>query len=131
MIVLDASVVVDLVLGLGRAAEIADRIRSERETLHAPHLLDLEVAQVLRRHARLGSIDARRGREALQDFADLGVERHPHDLFLARIWELRDSVSAYDAAYLALAEVIGAPLLTLDQKLARAGGHRARVEMVG
>ena len=106
------------------------RIAPAHESLHAPHLLDLEVAQVVRRYHRAGAIDEERGRAVLRDLAGLDLHRYPHDVFLPRIWELRDRVTAYDAAYLALAEVLEAPLLTLDARLARAGGHRARVELV-
>jgi predicted nucleic acid-binding protein len=130
VIVVDASAVLELLLRGPVWRQVAARIGGD-EDLHAPHLLDLEVAQVLRRHAQAGAIDDERGREALGDFADLDVARHPHDLFLPRIWELRSRVTAYDAAYLALAEALAAPLLTLDHRLARAGGHRAHVEIPG
>jgi predicted nucleic acid-binding protein len=129
MIVVDASAVLELLLRGPASQEIASRIGSDDEDLHAPHLLDLEVAQVLRRHAQAGAIGEERGRQALEDLADLDVARHPHDLFLPRIWELRGHVTAYDAAYLALAEALAAPLVTLDRRLARAGGHRARIEI--
>jgi predicted nucleic acid-binding protein len=130
VIVVDASAVLALLLRGPTAGRVARRIAPEREALHAPHLLDLEVAQVLRRYDRAGVIDDARGREALDDLADLGIERHRHQLFLPRVWQLRHRVTAYDAVYLALAEALGAPLLTLDARLARAGGHRARVELV-
>jgi predicted nucleic acid-binding protein len=129
VIVVDASAVLELLLRGPAWQAVALRIASEEEDLHAPHLLDLEVAQVLRRHAQAGAIDEERGRQALEDLADLDVARHPHDLFLPRIWELRARVTAYDAAYVALAEALAAPLLTLDRRLARAGGHRARIEI--
>lgn len=129
MIVLDASAALELLLGGPAAPAVAARIGAPDEELHAPHLLDLEVAQVLRRYALAGVLDEARGQAALEDLADLGLVRHAHDLFLARIWELRSRVTAYDAAYLALAEALPAPLLTLDRRLARAGGHRARVEV--
>jgi predicted nucleic acid-binding protein len=131
VIVVDASAVLELLLGGPAAVAVAERIGSPREVLHAPHLLDLEVAQVLRRYALAGAIDEMRGREALQDLGDLDLARHAHDLFLPRVWELRSRVTAYDAAYLALSEALPAPLLTLDRRLARAGGHRARIEVVG
>lgn len=129
MIVVDASAVLELLLHGPAWREVAARIASPDEDLHAPHLLDLEVAQVLRRHAQTGTIDDERGRQVLEDLADLDLARHPHDLFLPRIWELRGRVTAYDAAYLALAETLAAPLLTLDRRLARAGGHRVRIEI--
>ena len=101
-----------------------------RESLHAPHLLDLEVAQVLRRYARSGVLTARRGEQALEDLVDLPVARYPHEFLLARIWELRDRVTAYDAAYLALAEALAAPLVTRDAALASSRAHRATVELM-
>ncbi len=99
------------------------------ETLHAPHLIDLEVAQVLRRYVRSSIISAERGAEALTDLADFPLTRYPHLVLLSRIWQLRGGVTAYDAAYLALAEVLDARLVTRDRALARAGSH-ARVEVI-
>ena len=130
MIVLDASAVLELLLGGPVADRIARRIAPESESWHAPHLLDLEVAQVVRRYHRAGLLDEPRGHDVLRDLGDLDIQRYPHDVFLPRIWQLRDVATAYDAAYLALAEVLPAPLLTLDARLARTRGHRARVELV-
>ena len=130
MIVVDASAVLELVLRTPVSAAIERRLFAIGQTLHAPHLLDLEVAQVLRRYEAAGDITAERARQALQDFADLPLERYPHDLFLWRIWELRRNVTAYDAAYLALAEALPASLLTRDRRLARIPGVRARVIVV-
>ncbi|MGG5260232.1 type II toxin-antitoxin system VapC family toxin [Phycicoccus avicenniae] len=130
MIVLDASAVVELLLGLPRAASVADRIADPDLSLHAPHLLGVETAQVVRRFVRAGVVTADRGAQALVDLVDLDVERHEHEPLLPRVWELRDSVTAYDATYLALAEVLDAPLLTLDARLARSAGHTAAVELL-
>jgi predicted nucleic acid-binding protein len=130
VIVLDASVVLEVLLRLPLAAVVEDRL-ARAPSLHAPHLLDLEVAQVLRRFERAGSLTAVRGAEALRDLADLPLERYPHDLFLPRIWSLRGKVTAYDGCYLALAEALGAPLLTCDARLAGVPGHVAAVEVVG
>ena len=99
------------------------------ETLHAPHLLDLEIAQVLRRYVRAACISADRGREALSDFLDLPLTRYPHFVLLTRVWQMRHNLTAYDAAYLALAEALDAPLITRDRALARTGS-RARVELI-
>lgn len=129
MIVLDASAVVELVLGSRRGATIRTRISDPDESLHAPHLLDVEVASVLRRYQLSGELSAAQGREALADAAALDIVRYPHDVLLPRVWELRSVVTAYDAVYLALAEILGAPLITLDRRLARARGHRARIEV--
>ncbi|HEX7090352.1 MAG TPA: type II toxin-antitoxin system VapC family toxin [Longimicrobiales bacterium] len=130
MIVPDASAILELLLRTDAAAAVETRLFAG-ETLHAPHVLDLEVAQVLRRYALRGELSARRGAEALADFAALPIERYPHHLFLGRIWDLRANVTAYDAAYLALAEALDAPLVTCDARLAGARGHAARVEVVG
>jgi predicted nucleic acid-binding protein len=130
MIVIDASAVLEALLHTPAATAVEARLFAQGETLHAPHLLDVEVAQVLRRFASRGEIAPERGRSALADLADFPLQRYPHDLLLPRIWELRDTVTAYDAAYVALAEALDAPLLTRDRRLAAAPGHRARVELV-
>jgi predicted nucleic acid-binding protein len=130
VIVVDASAVLETLLRTPAAAAVEGRLFDSRQTLHAPHLIDVEVAQVVRRYAAAGELDAERGREALADLADLPLLRYPHDLLLPRIWELRHNLTAYDAAYVALAEALGAPLLTRDRRLAAAPGHHAQVELV-
>ena len=130
MIVLDASAALEWLLSTPLGVDVAERISDADETLHAPHLLDLEVAQVLRRYQQRGEIDAARGSEGLAILQALDLERYPHDVLLPRIWQLREVATAYDAAYLALAEALAAPLLTADAKLARTRGHRARVELL-
>lgn len=129
MIVVDASAVLEVLLQTPAAARVSRRIFASGETLHAPHLLDVEIAQVLRRYARSGVISAERGAEALTDLADLPLNRYPHFVLLPRIWQLRQNVTAYDAAYLALAEALDAPLLTRDRALASAGSG-VRVEVL-
>jgi predicted nucleic acid-binding protein len=129
VIVLDASAVVELVLGSQRGATVRARVQRPDESLHAPHLLDVEVVSVLRRYQISGELSAEDGREALADLAGLDITRYPHHPLLPRVWELRTFVTAYDAVYLALAEVLEAPLLTLDRRLARARGHGAQVEV--
>ena len=104
-------------------------IFENNETLHAPHLIDLEIAQVLRRYVRSAIISAERGAEALADLVDFPLTRYPHHVLLTRIWQMRHALTAYDAAYLALAEALDAPLLTRDRALARVGS-RARVEVI-
>jgi predicted nucleic acid-binding protein len=129
VIVLDASAAVDWLLQTPAGRRIEERIYSRREALHAPHLLDLEVAQVLRRLVRETLISALRAEEAVQDLMDLRVTRYPHFPFLSRIWQLRQNVSAYDAAYLALAENLGATLVTRDARLASAPGRAVAIEL--
>jgi predicted nucleic acid-binding protein len=127
--VLDASAVVDWLLQTPAGQRIEKRIYSRPESLHAPHLLDLEVAQVLRRLAREGMISARRADEAIHDLEDLRITRYPHFVFLPRIWQLRHNLSAYDAAYITLAEELDATLITRDSRLAGTSQHRASVEV--
>jgi len=127
VIVLDASA--DWLLQTSAGLQIEKRIYSRNETLHSPHLLDLEVAQVLRRLVREGTISARRGDEALRDLLALRISRYPHFVFLPRIWKHRHNLSAYDAAYVALAEKLSAPLVTRDARLSAASGHGAQVEL--
>ena len=130
MIVIDASALVEVLLNTPASAKVTERLFGRNDTLHAPHLLDLEVTQVLRRYALSGEMSDERSEQALEDLADLPLNRYPHDIFLRRIWSLRRNLTAYDAAYLALAEALDAPLVTRDAALARVPGHRARVEVV-
>lgn len=130
MIVVDASVILEALLGTPSGKQIVWRLRTEGETLHAPHLLDLEVAQVLRRYVQSGDLGAERAAESLDALAHWRIARYPHHHFISRIWDLRHNLTAYDAVYVVLAEVLGAPLLTCDGRLVKAPGHRARVELV-
>jgi len=129
VIVLDASAAVDWLLQTPPGQRIEKRIYSQSESLHAPHLLDLEVVQVLRRLAREGTVSARRVDEAVDDLLGLRIARYAHFVFLPRVWHLRHNLSAYDAAYVALAEELDAPLITRDSRLASASVHRASVEV--
>jgi predicted nucleic acid-binding protein len=129
MIVLDASAVVDWLLQTSAGQSVEKRIYSRNETLHTPHLLDLEVTQVLRRLALQGVVSIHRADEALRDLLDLRITRYPHLVLLPRIWQLRHNFSAYDAAYIVLAEKLGAALITRDARLAAASGHTAPVEL--
>jgi predicted nucleic acid-binding protein len=130
VIVVDASALLEALLRTPAAASVERRLFDDRETLHAPHLLDVEVAQVIRRYAAAGEIGQERGRAALADLADFPLRRYPHQFLLPRVWELRRNLTAYDAVYVALAEALDAPLLTRDRRLAAAPGHHARVELV-
>ncbi len=129
MIVLDASAAVEWLLQTSAGQLIEKRLYSVRESLHAPHLLDIEVTQVLRRLVREGTVPGSRADEAVRDLLDLQITRYPHFVLLPRIWQLRHNLSAYDAAYVVLAEKLGAPLVTRDGRLAAAPGHAAIIEL--
>ena len=118
MIVLDSSAVIEWLLGLPHSDSVSERIVSA-DSLHAPALLDVEVAQVVRRYAAAGEILDRTAERALGTLAELDINRYTHELLLPLIWQLRHNVTAYDAAFLALAAALDAPLLTLDARLAR------------
>ena len=130
MIVVDASAILEVLIRSVAASNIEQRIFASGQTLHAPHLLDVEIANVLRRREAVGELGHPRGLEALYDLADLPILRYPQHFFLPRIWRLRNNLSAHDAAYVALAEELDAPLLTRDQRIGRAFGHHARIEIV-
>jgi predicted nucleic acid-binding protein len=130
VIVLDASAAIEWLLQSVAGMKVEERIFSRTVTLHAPHLLDLEVAQVLRRYLAAGLITAARADHALEDLGDLPLTRYPHHPLLGRIWDLRNNLTAYDAAYVALSEALDAPLLTCDRKMASAAGLYAKVEVV-
>lgn len=107
-----------------------ERALEASERLHAPHLIDIEVTQALRRLAQREEVTTLRAEQALDDFARLVIERHAHHSLVPRIWQLRESLTVYEGAYVALAEALRAPLLTCDAKLARAHGHRATIELI-
>jgi predicted nucleic acid-binding protein len=129
VIVLDASAAIDWLLQTDVGRQIENRIYSRGESLHAPHLLDLEVAQVLRRLVREVAVSAQRADQALQDLIDLRVTRYPHFVFLTEIWRLRHNFSAYDAAYVALTAKLGATLLTRDARLASVSARGVTIEL--
>jgi predicted nucleic acid-binding protein len=130
MIVLDASAAIEWLLQTPAGTRVDRRIFSHQVSLHAPHLLDLEVAQVLRRYVRDKIMTAQRGQEALEDLEGLPLNRYPHDFLIPRVWQLRANLTAYDAVYVALSEVLDAPLLTCDSGMASAPGHHATVEVL-
>ena len=113
-----------------RGLHVGRRIFVAGASLHAPHLLDAELTQALRRYVAVHGLSVSRAEEALQDLMDLRIHRYPHIPFLRRIWALRNNLTSYDALYVALSEALGARLLTCDAKLAAAPGHRARVEVI-
>ncbi len=129
MIVLDASAAVDWLLRTSAGQQIEHRIYARGETLHTVHLLDVEFAQVLRRLVRERTMTAKRAEEAIEDLGALRLTRYAPALLLDRIWRLRQNLSAYDAAYVALAEELKAPLITRDRRIASAPGHSAAVEI--
>jgi predicted nucleic acid-binding protein len=123
MLVVDASAIAELLLGRPAGETVAHQLGEHGFDLHAPHLLDVEVLSALRRVVATGDATPTRAGEAVTDLADLPIERYGHYELIPRIWELRENFSAYDAAYIALAEAIaddGAPLLTADTRRARA-----------
>jgi len=130
VIVADASVVIEVLLNTSLAASCREIILAPSESVCVPHLLDLEVCQVLRRYVRTGQLADTLASEALRVLNDLPLFRYSHEPLIDRIWELRHSISAYDAAYVALAESLGAPLVTCDARLTRSHGHRANVQVV-
>jgi predicted nucleic acid-binding protein len=130
MMVLDASALVELILATPTGQLVAARIGDPDEDLHAPHLADIEVVQALRRYVRQGTIDASAAAVALADLRDLDLQRHAHEPLLDRVWDLRENLSAYDAVYVALAEVLDGILLTCDGPLWRAPDLTDRVVLV-
>ncbi len=128
MIVVDTSAVLGVLAGRPAAPGLIDRVRSDGD-LHAPHLLDVEFQHALRRLVVGRAISEDRAADVRTDFSDLSIVRYPHVSLADRMWELRNNVTAYDAAFLALAEVLAIPLVTCDARLARAPGHAALVEV--
>ena len=128
--VLDASGAVDFLLHTASGEKLAARLADEAEVIHVPHLIDLEIAQVLRRYVLRGAVDERLGATALSRWRRLDVERYSHEPLLERVWALRANVSAYDAVYLALAEALSTVLVTGDRKLLGAPGVHAAIELI-
>lgn len=128
MIVLDASVVVELLTNGILADSIRNELAGRDESVIVPHLIDIEVMSAIRRLAAGRRIDSHRSEQFIEALADLPAERFSHTPLLGRIWELRHNFTAYDAAYIALAEATGSVLYTCDEKLSR--GHRARVVLI-
>ncbi|MBX3087391.1 MAG: type II toxin-antitoxin system VapC family toxin [Cryobacterium sp.] len=129
-LVIDASAILNSLARVGAVASQAREVMTGR-TLHAPHLLDLEVANSLRRHVSLGIAEASRAEQYLQLISRMAIRRYPHSGLLARVWRLRENFSSYDASYVALAEALRAPLLTSDLRLASAAERYCAVERLG
>jgi predicted nucleic acid-binding protein len=130
VIVVDASALLELLLWNEKAEVLEPLILASDASVHAPHLLDLEVTQVLRRLVLAKQLTLTRAEEAFQDFSQLHIQRHAHQPLTERIWSLRDTMSAYDGSYVALAEAIDAPLVTCDAKLASSKRHHATIRFV-
>ena len=130
MIVVDASALLEWLLQTPLGTRIEARLFREDDELHVPHLVDVEVVQGLRRLVRTGEVSTGRAQEAIADLTDLDLHRHPHLDLMGRAWELRDNITTYDGMYVALAEALDAPIVTCDSPLAKAPGHRARIEVV-
>lgn len=127
--VLDASAAVEWLLGRPGAAAVTDRLRAV-DAVHVPHLLAVEVTQVLRRGVYRGELGNDRARQALDDLVDLDAHRHDHEPLLPIVWHLRTNLTAYDAVYVALATVLDAPLVTADAALARSPGNDAVIDLI-
>ena len=130
MTVVDASALLEMLLQTNLGMRIEARLFGDGGALHAPHLIDVEVVQALRRLVRNKEVSPTRAREALDDLANLDLERHAHLDLVGRAWILRDNITAYDAMYVALGEALDAPVVTCDRALASAPGHRAEVEVI-
>jgi predicted nucleic acid-binding protein len=129
VIVVDASVVAT---ALADDGVDGDRMRTRLagQDLFAPELVDLEVVSVWRRAARVGGLEPRRAEQALTDLGELELVRAPHGPLVSRIWELRENLTPYDAAYVALAEALESPLVTADRRLSKAPGVECQIELV-
>lgn len=130
MIVVDASAALELILRSPASKDLRVRLLLAGDELHAPHLIDLEILQVIRRMVRIRALSVDVAAQVVDAWSSLEVVRYPHIQFADRVFQLRDNFTAYDAAYIALAEALDAPLVTHDAKFQKAGGHQARIELI-
>jgi predicted nucleic acid-binding protein len=128
VLVVDTSAVIGALVGRPPRDAVIERLATDND-LSAPHLLDVEFLHALRRLALGGQLSEDRAADARGDFADLAITRYEHTVLADRIWRLRHGLTAYDAAFVALAELLDVPLVTCDARLARAPGHHATVEL--
>jgi predicted nucleic acid-binding protein len=129
VIVVDASALLEFLLQTPLGTKVEARLFRNHDEFHSPHLADVQVTQGLRRLVT-GEVSPDRAAEAIADLADFDLHRHSHVDLLTRAWKLRENIAAYDAVYVALAEALEAPIVTCDAPLAKAPGHRARIEVI-
>lgn len=131
MLVIDASAVVELLMATPTGFAIEEHVFSSGGPSAAPHLIDVEVLHVVRRFHRTRLLTLERAEQALEDLEGLAITRYGHELLRPSIWRLRDNLTAYDAAYVALAELLDAPIVTCDGKLAQWAGHGVAFRLFG
>jgi predicted nucleic acid-binding protein len=130
MIVVDASALTELLLQTERGTRVERRLYDDDDDLHAPHLLDVEVVSALRRLVQKGEVRPERAEEAIATLGLLRLTRHGHLDLVTRAWDLRQNLTVYDAMYVALAECIGATIVTCDRPLGARRGHSAPIEVI-
>jgi predicted nucleic acid-binding protein len=127
VLVLDTSALLAALVAQPPSAKLVERLGADGD-LHAPHLIDVEALQALRRLVHRGYLSPERAEAAREDLRDLAIVRYPHVELLDRMWALRRHLTAYDAVFVALSEVLDAPLVTVDARLGAIGGHGATIE---
>lgn len=128
MVVVDTSAVLAALVARPQATGLVERLSSDAD-LHAPHLIDVEIIHALRRLVTIRHLTEDRAADARSDYANLLIMRYPHVALADRMWALRDNLTAYDAAFVALSEKLRAPLITCDRALAGSPGHEAEIEV--
>jgi len=128
VIVVDTSAVVTALAGRSPSQGLIERLSGDPD-LHAPHVIDVEILHALRRLVARGRLSEERAADVRLDFGDLTIMRYPHHPLADRIWELRNNVTAHDAAFVALSETLDVPLITCDARLASAGEHSSDIEL--